>query len=151
MSTTSHGFRTLQIGALLASLLLSAFQVQARGGEPIADHVDVAVKPASGKALTAEQVGAAIAAAVDSERAEGNWPWARASQEGGGILATLRVRSKHTIRVGITWSADRYSLVYKGSDNMNYEVKKKGPIIHPFYNKWVTELMDEINAELAKL
>ncbi|NJO12344.1 MAG: hypothetical protein HC872_01435 [Gammaproteobacteria bacterium] len=135
---------------LMLALFAVGLQAQARGSVPIVDHRDVAVTTGSGKAVTAQQVGAAIAAALDNARAEGNYAWARVPA-GEGYVGTLRVRSKHTIRVDITYSADRYSVLYKDSDNMNYEMKKKGPVIHPYYNTWVRGLVDAINAELARL
>lgn len=137
---------------VLLGLLVAATSAHGRGSVPVIEHRDLPVKSGSGAAVSVEQVGTAIAAALDTAKAEQNFPWKREPAGPNAFLATLQVRGKHTIKVEIRWSADRYSALYKDSVDMNFETtKKKGPVIHPFYNKWVDELLVSINAELAKL
>ena len=143
--------RTVASLVVLLGLMIAASSAHGRGSVPIIEHRDLPVKTGSGAAVSAEQVGAAIAAALDTAKAEMNFPWKREPTGPNAVLATLQVRGKHTIKVEISWSADKYSALYKDSIDMNYKVKKDGPVIHPFYNKWVDELLASINAELAKL
>jgi len=65
--------------------------------------------------------------------------------------------------VEIVYSADKYSVTYRDSINMNYHSEAKydsrlpnsganratGPVIHPAYNTWVQELKDAIRIELS--
>lgn len=137
---------------VLLGLMIATSTAFGRGSVPIIEHRDLPVKTSGGAAVSAEQVGAAIAAALDTAKAEMNFPWKREPAGPNAVLATLQVRGKHTIKVEISWSADKYSVLYKDSIDMNFETtKKKGPVIHPFYNKWVDELLTSINAEFAKL
>ncbi|MGH6627408.1 MAG: hypothetical protein ACRECD_12885 [Burkholderiaceae bacterium] len=99
----------------------------------------------SGKAVQAEQVKQAIQAAAGTRN------WSLSPQAEGKLLATLNVRGKHTIMVEIAYAADRYSLSYKDSVNMNYGAHNGLPSIHPNYNKWVQHLQDGIRIELLKL
>ena len=53
--------------------------------------------------------------------------------------------------VEIPYSTTQYSLIYKSSINMNYEVLEGVPVIHPNYNKWVQTFSTAIRLELMKL
>jgi len=82
---------------------------------------------------------------------------------------------RHTIEVEITYSPERYSIRYRSSSNMNYEVQQESalavvpaysqgpagrsvnmnegrnvPTIHPEYNRRVKHLVDEFENELRK-
>jgi len=48
-------------------------------------------------------------------------------------------------------TAMQYSVKYVSSVNMKYEVQSGTRVIHPFYNKYVEELIQSIRAELLKL
>lgn len=139
------------VSLLLAVAALAAGGLAlARGNEKIVDYRDVAVRTGSGKAATAEQVCAAVTAAVDGARAEQKYQWAREGS-GNGMVAILQVRKKHTLRVDVQCAADRYSVTYKDSSNMNFKQKKNEAVIHPYYNVWVKDLVAAIDAGLAKL
>jgi hypothetical protein len=56
----------------------------------------------------------------------------------------------HTVIVDIVPGPDSYSVRYADSINMKYGVENGSPVIHPFYNKWVDELIDSIRVELKK-
>ena len=66
----------------------------------------------------------------------------------GKLIGTLIVRGRHTVEVEVTYSPERYSVVYKNSSNMNYS--EQGSLIHPNYNKWVGDLMNGVRSELSK-
>lgn len=116
-----------------------------RTSVPIVNYDNVAIATSSGKPLQAVQVGQAIQAAAGAKN------WTIATQSDGNLLATLVVRNKHTIVVEIAYAADKYSLKYKSSVDMNYAARDGQPVIHPFYNRWVQELKDSIDAALIKL
>ena len=65
------------------------------------------------------------------------------------IEATLVVRSKHTVIVDITYTANQYSLFYKNSVNMNYASCDGKRYIHPNYAVWVSRLNQSIQIELS--
>jgi hypothetical protein len=143
----------------LASLSVNSY---ARTSVPIIDHNDVAITTGSSKPLTTEQVGTVISTAA----ATAKWEITKnASQD--LLLATLRVRGKHTIMVSIPYSASKYSVRYESSINMNYQSQSEAyapadpngigseigsgrGLIHPNYERWVQGLMLAIRTELLK-
>jgi len=64
--------------------------------------------------------------------------------------ATLVVRNKHTVVADVTYTPEKYSVVYKSSINMKYDIQNGVPVIHPFYNDWAKKLVDAIRVECAK-
>lgn len=64
----------------------------------------------------------------------------------GQLEATIHVRT-HMAKVTITFDQETYSIRYLGSDNLKHNVKKQK--IHGAYNKWVTNLKNDINVELT--
>lgn len=131
--------------AALALVTLFTTPAMARGSVPIVNYENVAITTGSGKPATAEQVKQAFIAGGTSK----GWTFTPAGD--GKLLANLVVRNKHTITADIAYSADRYSVTYQGSVNMNYEVKDGQSVIHPHYNGWVTNMLNEVRTELAKL
>ncbi len=151
MRTQVRNLTTRLLATMLAVAALAAGELAlARGSEEVVEYRDVAVRTGSGKPATAAQVCAAVTAGVDAARAENRYAWAR-EPAANGLLGTLMVRSKHTIRVDIQCAADKYSVTYKDSSNMNFKEKKKEKVIHPYYNVWVKDLVGAIDAELARL
>lgn len=128
---------------ILATTLLTA-PAFARTPVPVVNHDNVPVVTSNGKTLSAEEVKQAILTAA------GTKGWSVAHQANGKLIATLHVRGKHTVLVEITYAADKYSLNYKDSVNMKSSNQDGQTVIHPFYNKWVQELLDVIRQELAK-
>ena len=132
----------------IAALALATFftaPAMARGSVPIVNYENVTIATGSGKPATAEQVKQAFIAGGASK----GWTFTTAGD--GKLVANLIVRSKHTITADIAYSADKYSVTYQGSVNMNYELKSGQPVIHPKYNGWVTNMLIEVRAELSKL
>lgn len=76
--------------------------------------------------------------------------WTPKNIDANTIEASIVVRGKHTVVVSIPYSAGAYSIKYKSSINMNYELKKEGGYsIHPNYNKWVTRLQQYIERNIS--
>ena len=132
---------------LLAMLLaLGAAQAGARTPVPIVNHENVVVQAAPGGSATADQVKQAIIAAASATGRK----WVVSEAAPGQLVATYQVRT-HTVRTDIRYSASQFSVAYKDSVNMKYETGPNGaPVIHPFYNQWVSEFVQAIRAELAK-
>ncbi len=134
------------LASIVVALLVATSSAYARSPVPIVDIENVAVATGSGKTVTTEEVKKAIIAGASANQWE-------IAQNASGMTATLRVRGgKHTVVVAITYSADKYSLRYLESVNMNYGKNLEGQaVIHPFYNRWVQQLSDSIRSELRKL
>ncbi|MGE5467385.1 MAG: hypothetical protein ACM3Y9_08180 [Ignavibacteria bacterium] len=130
----------------IALLAFVSFNAAARSPVPIVNHPDVAVVSGSGKELTAAQVAQAIQVGAATRG------WTTVQQGEGKLIATLPlVHRKHTVMVEITYSNRSYSVVYKDSANMKYGVVDGQPVIHPFYNNWVNDLITAIRLELLKV
>ena len=131
--------------ALVAVLVAFSANAAARSSVPVIDIGDVAVLTSSGKVIEAEQVRRAILLAASMK----NWTLGAPSE--GKMTATLHVRAKHTVVVEIAYSAEKYSIRFLNSVNMNQEVREGQTLIHPNYNKWVLELSDSIRRNLFGL
>lgn len=134
--------------------------------EPVAiiDHIDIPVVTITGKPVTTDQVKNAITNAAVSL----NWQLNKSPNQ-DLLSATLHVRGKHTVVVSIPYSHEKFSLKYESSVNMKFipgeaggalisgnvnrvsQDTATGPRIHPFYNRWVQDLMQAIKLELNKL
>ena len=69
----------------------------------------------------------------------------------GQIQATLKVRV-HSVTIRFDYDVREVRISYVDSQNMEYEVhKKKGPLIHPNYNRWLANLEKTIRVEMLKL
>ena len=72
--------------------------------------------------------------------------WQMSIVRPGLVIATLRVR-EHMAKVEIPYDRHTYSILYRDSDNLNYD----GASIHSNYNGWVQNLTREINTRLSQL
>lgn len=153
---------------LLILVLALPFGALAREGVPIIEHNDILVSTGSGKPATEDQVRDAIINAAGAK----NWEVTRSANQ-SSLTATLNVRGKHSVAVSIPYSADKFSVKYLNSVNMNYRLSDVTvienssdltkvntpapatgpgtPLIHPSYNRWVQDLMRGIQFELKKL
>lgn len=159
--------RIIKFVSLVLFALALCGSAAARETVPIVDYNDVAVSTGSGKTPTADQVRDAIIAAAKSRQ----WSINKVQNE-NRLTATLIVRGKHTMVVSIPYAADKYSIKYLESVNMNYalsDAPMEGstdltkintpaktlpagtPMIHPNYNKWVQMLAQSVRAELSRL
>lgn len=151
---------------LLVALMSLSFGVMARETVPVVNYDDVLVATGSGKAISADQVREAIANAARLNR----WIVSKVADK-DQLSATLVVNGKHTVVVSIPYSAEKYSVRYQDSINMNYHlngpapegstdlskinspaknIQADTPMIHPGYNRWVRALLQSIRLELTK-
>lgn len=84
-------------------------------------------------------------AVLDSMRARG---WAVHERSAGQIVADLHVRS-HFARVDIRYDANRVSLAYVDSRNLNYERVGGTEHIHSNFNSWMGNLAGDIQRHLS--
>lgn len=130
--------------ALVSLALAGHTTAMARPSVAIINHESVEVTPARTGAGDAQRVQQAIVAAGMQRN------WNVRPLGDGEMEASLLVRGKHTVVVGIRYTASQFSLVYKSSVNMNFETRDGQPLIHPNYNKWVNDLKQGIQFELQK-
>ncbi len=129
--------------AFAAATLPAAAQ---RAPVPVVNHDNVVVATAPGKTASAEDVKKAIIAGGQA----GARKWTVAEAGPGRLLATYQVRT-HTVVTEIRYTATHFSVAYNDSVNMKYGPGPDGKgVIHPFYNQWVSELIQSIRGELAR-
>lgn len=136
-------FKNIILGIMLISAAMAS-TAYARTAVPIEEHDNIAIAATPGKEISAEQVRQAIIAGG------GRQSWTFADSGVGQLTGTLVVRGKHTIKVTIDYNPKSYSIHYSDSINMKYSTANGVPVIHPFYNNWVSSLINEINNELTK-
>jgi hypothetical protein len=129
---------SLAISAVIASAAVSA-QAGCFRCDPILNIQKAPVTAANGKALTNDQVKAAII------RAGAALGWQMRDAEPGKITATLQLR-KHTANIEIPYSPTEYSIVYK--DSIELDAGTDGTI-HKNYNGWIQNLNRGITAQLS--
>jgi len=137
--------RILTVMFLLIAAAMSLDANAQRQPVPIVDHENVAAVTASGKGASADQVKAAFRAAG----AKLQWEMSDAGND--KLRGTLIVRNKHTIIIEVSYGDNKYSVKYLNSVNMKYGIGPEGePVIHPFYNRWVDQLLGGVRSELAR-
>jgi hypothetical protein len=138
--------KTLSTIALLLAFVVVAPLVQARSTVPVIERENVSVTTGSGKPVNNEALKRAI---IDGGAAGARkWEVVPAA-DGRSLRGTYKVRN-HTVVVDIFPGPASYSVKYADSINMKYGVENGSPTIHPFYNKWVDELIESIRVELKK-
>ncbi len=105
---------------------------------PILNVKDAVVTSSSGKAMSNEEVRAAIL------RAGATLGW-QMKDEGPNMLVGTLVLRTHTAVVEIPYSSSNYSIIYRSSTNL----KESGGKIHKNYNGWIQNLTRGINAQLT--
>ena len=108
--------------------------------QPIQNLSDVPVTTNSGKRLSAAQVRSAIITAGTS------LGWQVKDEAPGRLLGTLHLRT-HTAVVEIPYSASKYSILYKSSENLDAANGQ----IHRNYNGWVQNLDRTIRTEISRM
>ena len=96
------------------------------------------------KPLSAEAVRHAI---VDGAAIE-DWRPA-ADQPGIVTLARNSGAGQHLAVVDVLYDTQGWQIVYRSSDNMNYERTDQGVVIRSLYNKWIEKLDIDIRHALA--
>lgn len=138
--------KLLQSIVLIAGVVLFAANANAqRQPVPIIDHENIQFTTGKGVPLSIDEVKNAITVGAGA----GKRVWTVSNLDGNRLLATYNVRT-HSISVNISYTEKSYSIKYANSVNMKYGTVDGARVIHPFYNRWVDELMASIAAEFAK-
>ena len=74
--------------------------------------------------------------------------WQMKEETPGHIVGTLHLRS-HVAIVDITYTLDEYSISYKDSTNLKYNAGSNS--IHSSYNRWIGNLVKEIDGRLIAI
>jgi hypothetical protein len=142
-------------GAMTVGVLLFAVAagvVHARTDVPVIQYENQTWPPAAGKVSTESQVREGIIKAIQSHLAAKNSAWHVESDTPGKLVASVVVRGKHTVRVTITYTSSNFSVVYLSSVNMNARMSDGDiTVIHPFYNRWVGDLVTAIRDQLGRM
>jgi hypothetical protein len=101
---------------------------------------DIAIPNAMTHELTLNEVTKAIVAAGAKHG------WAMQVVKPGSIVATLILRG-HVAVVDIPYTTKSYSIIYKSSENLNYN--KESNSIHSNYNAWIRNLHVSIQRNLG--
>jgi hypothetical protein len=125
---------------IAAACAAGAILAGACTAQPIYNVNDQVVTTTSGKHLSAPQVRSAIITAGTS------LGWHVADAGPGHLVGTLHLRN-HTAVVDIPYSASKYSIVYKSSENLDAANGQ----IHRNYNGWVQRLDTTIRTELSRM
>ncbi len=136
--------RTL-LSAVAVAVVVSAYPAYGRTPVPVVDFPDQVVATASGAKPTAAQVRDAI---IKAGAGKG---WALAKQPDDQFIATRVIKGKHTIVTTISFTAEKYSVTYRSSENMKFGMFNGVPHIHPNYNVWARDLVEAIRLEISKL
>ena len=98
--------------------------------------------PVSFVSRSTDEVEAAILAGARKRK------WIPTKVRDGVIDATLYLRT-HVAVVRIEYGADSFTVRYLRSEQLNYKRRKDGTeVIHPNYNSWVRNLINDILMEL---
>lgn len=140
----SRFIKTLVIAGALA---LACAAYAQRTPVPIIDRPGVPAVSGSGKPLSHE----ALRQAIISGGTNGARKWSIVPAGDGKTLRGTYIVRAHTVVVDIVPGSSSYSLKYADSANMKYGVENGTPVIHPFYNDWVEQLIRAIDSEMKKL
>jgi hypothetical protein len=129
--------------ALFALILAASAPVFARASVPVLNFTNEPVTSSSGKPLSSGKLAQIIAKVAQGKN------WIVAPVQDNRLNASLSWKNnKHAIMVEIVCAENSYSIHYRNSINMNYEVLDDQPIIHPYYNRYVKDLHNAIQAAM---
>ena len=130
-----------RVAQFIVVLCLAAMAgAPALANERVANFENVAV--ARGQPLSPAQVRDAILAGASAR------DWKIAYVAAGRLVGQKNVAGRHLLEVDIAYDAQRYSVVYRSSINLDY--RPADGTIRPEYNRWVRDLVAGINASLAR-
>ncbi|HLP97499.1 MAG TPA: hypothetical protein VK149_03540 [Sideroxyarcus sp.] len=132
----------------LFCLLVSIVMLGCTSTYPIINFTDQKIQRFDNRTLSSEEIHSAIRKAAS----DAGWR-VQPGVSPNHIVATLNVRNSHKAIVDIVFGRDSYSIIYRDSENLVYAraAEDRGELrIHENYNKWVSELNDEIFRRLQE-
>ena len=139
LSRGGAAMRRMLPGIVVACLVV-VVAVGCRGGGQIYQVKDAPVQTATGKQPSLEDVQKAIITAG------AGLGWQMAMAKPGEIIGTLNLR-KHQAVVSIPYTTKNYSILYKDSNNLQYDAEKQ--TIHKNYSSWIQNLDGAIRSRLT--
>ena len=125
--------------AILLMVAALAGSAQARSVVPLIDPPRVTLVPgADGKSPDAAQLRAAIV------RGGALHQWTVQSEEPGKLTLRFVKESKHEVVVAVSYDPTGFEIHYVSSIDMKYRMQGGTAEIHPYYNKWVQTLAEDI-------
>ena len=132
----------MKLAKFLLTVVLLVSSGIALAAKPIEKLIDVPVPTnTDGSSRSIEEVRGAIMSGCQKKR------WNPVLDEHNNITCSILVRSKHFAMVEIPYTADKYSIIYRDSRELDYNAKWQR--IHRNYNKWVINLSDSIQRQFA--
>ncbi len=131
--------------SIAAVLLVAALAVAGCRAETVYNPTDIAYAPAATqtRALTQTDYKNAII------RAGTKRGWTFEDAGPGHLVGNLAVRGKHFATADVFYDTKSFSIRYKDSRNLDYNAGNNQ--IHPNYNSWVTNLQQDIQAEVTRM
>ncbi|HSW16429.1 MAG TPA: hypothetical protein VLJ86_04330 [Ramlibacter sp.] len=127
----------MRITTILAALAVTVFVAGCKSA-PVLDIAQAPTITASGKALTRDQVRAAIV------RSGATLGWLMKDEGPNMIVGTFNYGAT-SATVEIPYTGNTYSIKYRSSVNLD----KGNGLIHKRYNTWIQDLTRGINTQIA--
>ncbi|MEM1382643.1 MAG: hypothetical protein AAGG06_03270 [Pseudomonadota bacterium] len=123
---------------ILAAVLIATLALAGCRSAAVNNVVDAPfpVGVSGARSLSVDQTEAIIVK-VGSDRG-----WIFTKLGTGHLEGTVNVRGKHTAVIDVLFDREVYSILYKDSQNLNYDAAEN--VIHPNYNSWVGLLDNDI-------
>lgn len=130
---------------LTVLLALATAAVAGCRAEQVYNPTDIAYAPAATvtRSLTSTDYKNAII------RAGTQRGWTFQDAGPGHLVGNLAVRGKHFATVDVFYDSEEFTINYKDSRNLDYDPATRQ--IHPNYNAWITNLQQDIQAEVTRL
>ncbi len=123
------------------ALSLSVGLAQARSTEPLIEPSRVLLVSSQDRSL--DQIKQAIV------RGGARHNWTLAKDEPGKLTLKYNKQNKHEVVVDVSYDQQGFQIRYVSSLNMKHD-SATGEI-HPFYNRWVSNLSQAISMEINQL
>lgn len=91
----------------------------------------------------------AVHDAIESALYRRDWTIHSEDAEQGIIIADLHIRD-HWAQIEIVYGSDEVVIEYRDSDNLHYDQRDDGEIIHRNYLGWVDNLVTDIRQEMSR-
>ena len=129
------------------SVLLAVAAVAVAGcrAEPVYNPTDIAYAPAATATRSLSRTD--YKNAIIRAGTQRGWTFGDAGP--GHLVGNLAVRGKHFATVDVFYDTESFTINYRDSRNLEYDPATRQ--IHPNYNSWVTNLQQDIQAEVTRL
>ncbi|MDM1696715.1 hypothetical protein [Thiopseudomonas alkaliphila] len=75
------------------------------------------------------------------------YEWQLVKQQPGAVYASYNKNNRHLANIKITYNSRQFKIQHESSTGLNYKAEKGS--IHRNYNRWVRNLVNDINSELS--